>query len=627
MPTRRRPAYQWTVDTVAPHTTITGGPSGNVASPTATFAFTSDKAGSTFECNLDAGGWTPCISPSTYLVGAGKHTFTVRATDPAGNVDPAPPTRSFTFVQSQCSQTVGFYDVSAKGCFGKQSGRFVSTPGSDVNLNGLTVHPAAASTTITIDPVGHKITSTAPVTVSASEVTLDREQLTWSIPAPSNGTETLPGLNPPAGAAIEGLPFEGNVSLALKGDKSTNLAGNVQLPFGTLASALGINGTVTLHTTLAAGLEHDQITVERDDLQIGGLGIKQLKVAYDQAADLWEGGASIVLPTPNKLGIAADLQFQHGSFHKFSGSVDNLNFPIISGIYLQRIAVVFGVDPTTLGGGLGLSFGPQVDGGALVRVDGNFLYTATFGSTPGHVHVDGMVTLAGYKLANGYFDYFTSGLVKFGAQAQLGLPNTDDPKPKNEPVYINAALAGVVQAPHFDVDVKADVALNFIDTNVSAEVLASDLGLVACAHLSAFGFGWSPGASYTWSNHSLDLIWDSCSVSSFQTLPIASTSAVRRATLRLPSGGALVGLTGATAAPQVTLTGPHGQRISVPTTSVAPKMVARLHGPAGPHGQGDLHRRAAQRRDLAGRRRNPARRRSRGSATRRCCRPRTSPPG
>jgi uncharacterized delta-60 repeat protein len=567
------PSYRWTVDTVAPHTTITSGPSGTLTSPTATFAFTSSKPGSSFQCKLDGAAFTPCISPMTYLVAAGKHTFFVRAVDPAGNLDPAPPSRTFTFVQAQCSQTVGFYDVAATGCFGKQSGRFVSTPGSDVNLNGLTVHPGDATTTITIDPVAHKITSTGTVTVSASEVPLDQEKLAWSVPAPSKGTETLPALNPPQGAGVEGLPFEGDVSLSLKGDKSSNLAGNVQLPLGTIAGALGINGTVTMQATPAAGLQHDKLTVERDDLQIGGIGIKQLKVAYDQAADIWEGAASIELPTPNKLGIAADLQFQHGSFHSFSGSVDNLNFPIVSGIYLQRIAVVFGIDPTTIGGGLGLSFGPQVDGSSVVRVDGNFLYQATFGGNPGHVHVDGTVTLAGYKLANGYFDYFTSGLTKFGAQAQIGLPNDNDPKPKSEPVYIDAALAGVIQAPHFDVDVKANVDLNFIDTSVSAEVLASDLGLVACAHLSAFGFGWSPGASYTWANHDFNLIGDSCSVGSFETLPIASAAAAGRATLRLPAGGALIGLTGATAQPRVTLTGPHGRHISVPTTSVAPEMV------------------------------------------------------
>ena len=46
----------FTVDTVAPDTTITGGPTGTVASTSATFTFTSTETGSTFQCSLDGGG-------------------------------------------------------------------------------------------------------------------------------------------------------------------------------------------------------------------------------------------------------------------------------------------------------------------------------------------------------------------------------------------------------------------------------------------------------------------------------------------------------------------------------------------------------------------------------------------
>jgi hypothetical protein len=85
----------WTVDTVAPNTSITSGPSGSVWSSTATFAFTSTEAGSTFECKLDKGSWGACTSPKTYSVSRGSHTFYVRAKDAAGNVDPTPATRSW----------------------------------------------------------------------------------------------------------------------------------------------------------------------------------------------------------------------------------------------------------------------------------------------------------------------------------------------------------------------------------------------------------------------------------------------------------------------------------------------------------------------------------------------------
>jgi hypothetical protein len=85
----------WTVDTVAPDTTITGGPSGTVASTTATFTFSSTEAGSTFQCQFDGAGFGSC--PASYTgLGQGSHTFQVRAVDAAGNVDPTPASQTFT---------------------------------------------------------------------------------------------------------------------------------------------------------------------------------------------------------------------------------------------------------------------------------------------------------------------------------------------------------------------------------------------------------------------------------------------------------------------------------------------------------------------------------------------------
>jgi hypothetical protein len=51
-------------------------------------------AGATFQCKLDKGSFAPCISPKTYKVKKGKHTFSVEAVGPAGT-DPTPATFSF----------------------------------------------------------------------------------------------------------------------------------------------------------------------------------------------------------------------------------------------------------------------------------------------------------------------------------------------------------------------------------------------------------------------------------------------------------------------------------------------------------------------------------------------------
>jgi hypothetical protein len=86
----------FTVDTAAPNTTIDSGPSGLTNDATPTFAFSANQAGSTFECRVDGGAWAACTTPrTTASLADGPHTFEVRATDTAGNVDPTPALRAF----------------------------------------------------------------------------------------------------------------------------------------------------------------------------------------------------------------------------------------------------------------------------------------------------------------------------------------------------------------------------------------------------------------------------------------------------------------------------------------------------------------------------------------------------
>src|SRR4029077_2642065 len=75
-------------DATPPHTQITAGPTSSTTGTTASLTFNSSESGSTFTCKLDDGGWTSCASPKSYTALAiGDHTFSVRATDAAGNTD------------------------------------------------------------------------------------------------------------------------------------------------------------------------------------------------------------------------------------------------------------------------------------------------------------------------------------------------------------------------------------------------------------------------------------------------------------------------------------------------------------------------------------------------------------
>jgi hypothetical protein len=90
------------VDTTAPTTTISSGTSGSSTATSASFSFTGSDdttaAGSlTFACSIDGGSYSSCTSPKAYnSLAVGDHTFSVRATDAAGNTDASPATGSWT---------------------------------------------------------------------------------------------------------------------------------------------------------------------------------------------------------------------------------------------------------------------------------------------------------------------------------------------------------------------------------------------------------------------------------------------------------------------------------------------------------------------------------------------------
>jgi hypothetical protein len=101
-------SFTWTIDTIAPDTTITANPTNPTTSGSASFSFTSTEPGS-FQCQLDGASFIACTSQQSYTgLAQGSHTFQVQATDLAGNIDPTPASYTWTYtpVSSFPSSTV-----------------------------------------------------------------------------------------------------------------------------------------------------------------------------------------------------------------------------------------------------------------------------------------------------------------------------------------------------------------------------------------------------------------------------------------------------------------------------------------------------------------------------------------
>jgi hypothetical protein len=172
----------FTVDTTAPALAITDGPADgsltNDASPT--FSFTAGNDAATVKCELDSGGFRACSAAgSDALAGLadGRHTWSVEASDEAGNtatasrtftVDATPPTVTLTSPANGATYTEGKVVDASYSC-------------TDVNL-ATCAGPVASGAAIDTSTLG-KHTFTVTATDAAGNTT--SRSATYTVTAPS----------------------------------------------------------------------------------------------------------------------------------------------------------------------------------------------------------------------------------------------------------------------------------------------------------------------------------------------------------------------------------------------------------------------------------------------------------
>jgi subtilisin-like proprotein convertase family protein len=172
----------FSIDTVAPDTSIGAGPAGTVSSTDAVFEFSSTEANSSFECRLDGGGFAACSSPMSYTgLSDGPHAFEVKATDPAGNTDGSPATRSWTI-------DTGVPDTTAPMVTLTSPADGSATNDTTPTLAGSAGNAAGDSTTVTLKIWSGTGTSGSPLHTLAAT----RSGGSWSTDAPplAQGTYT-----------------------------------------------------------------------------------------------------------------------------------------------------------------------------------------------------------------------------------------------------------------------------------------------------------------------------------------------------------------------------------------------------------------------------------------------------
>lgn len=132
-------SYTWTVDTIPPATTLSSGPENPTFATSATFTFSSPDATAIFQCQLDGGTYTPCLSSTSYSgLAPGDHTMNVRAVDPAGNIDATPASQTWTV--NPCYVKIG------TSCYSSLETAYAAAANSDtIYLQAVTLPEAFAA--------------------------------------------------------------------------------------------------------------------------------------------------------------------------------------------------------------------------------------------------------------------------------------------------------------------------------------------------------------------------------------------------------------------------------------------------------------------------------------------------
>jgi hypothetical protein len=211
-------------------------------------------------------------------------------------------------------------------------------------------------------------------------------------------------------------------------------------------------------------------------------------------------------------------------------------------------------NPLQLVGSVGLSGGPTVRGVSAISVDGTLRAVL---DDPFVVEVTGKAKVANkFELADALVRYTSTGLFEFGAKAKFDLWR----------LHLNGGVDGWVDGLRaFDVEGEVKACLDVFgpDPCGDARLLFSSKGAAGCVG----AYGYFVGAGATW-----DLDFDAftgCDLAPYREVKpgptVQAASTLTRTVLPkgLPSAAWEVIGDGSGPGPGVTLTGPHGERVTV----------------------------------------------------------------
>ncbi|HWT93008.1 MAG TPA: PKD domain-containing protein [Solirubrobacteraceae bacterium] len=475
----------------------------------------------------------------TYITG-GMKTARVRIEDQMGAV--ALGELAFEVRESETAECAGKVEsglMRVQGCWKKEKDG-TSTTKEPVKMNGLTVTPTG-NTTLKYQPVGGLLLAhgAGTVRISAGTVVLFEGQFGMDPNCNPKAQKCLAGKwSVPPLANLKGLPLKGEAEVWFT-PEGTIVKVNVDV-LGRIG--FGFTAAANLIVLDEGGLQLNDLEIRSPMVPIKDLSIGQFWIKYEGANKRWAGGGAITLPTPSFTKLSGDFAVSEKyGFERAHGEVDGLNVPLdaFGTAFLQRIAFTLeikgmdgqGQPRVRMGGGIGISAGPQIAGVNAAAVDGDFLLT--FGN-PFGIDMEGRISVAGFDVMGGWVSARTNGSVDASGFIGFGLPfpsafkgirkdatkvkvgrvtssGADVYNPLFQIVTLKGEVSAWVEPQAFNLQGGIYAKVLGI-TLAEAEGLISSKGVAGCGEI----IGIRGGFGHTWSNNHTETFGRSCDIGGYE---------------------------------------------------------------------------------------------------------------
>ncbi len=221
-----------------------------------------------------------------------------------------------------------------------------------------------------------------------------------------------------------GFPVVGRLDLGIDTDTyEATLDVNVRVGI-----PLEVTGRTRLRASAVLGLVLDSVGFGIANAELGPVTVDRLSFVYEppgrgsppHEGSMFDVAMDISLTTP-PVSFAGRMIFLDGRFNFAGADVSYTPGVLIyAGVFLNRIAAHFGIDPTRVGGGLGASFA------SILQINVNYAYAA-FRDGRRAMRADGNATLAGGELANLHMDFWSDGFISYSGRLGYSYPSFENP--------------------------------------------------------------------------------------------------------------------------------------------------------------------------------------------------------